>query len=91
MVNCSEKLRRKYQKRIMATTTIEQAIPVLSENHAVKAVGTGHQRRDLKTSIMHADEEAYQKELAAKGGKEDMWQGGDMSVALSFFVLSQST
>ena len=59
----------------MATTTIEQTAPFLSGNPTA-------QRRDLKTSIFHADEDAYQKELAAKGGKEDMWQGGDMSVSV---------
>jgi hypothetical protein len=38
----------------------------------------GQTRRDLKTTIVFADEVKYQEELAAKGGKEDMWQGGDM-------------
>jgi hypothetical protein len=57
------------------TTTTEHSIPIHS---AVKANGTTPQRRDLKTSIPHADEELYQKQLAEKGGKEDMWQGGDM-------------
>jgi hypothetical protein len=74
----------------MATTTIQQSLPIVSGNHAVKAVGSGHERRDLKTSIMHADEEAYQKELAAKGGKEDMWQGGDMLVVFQCFPMVSS-
>ena len=68
----------------MTTTTIQQALPILPGSNAVKAVGSGQQRRDLKTSISHADEDTYQKELAAKGGKEDLWQGGDMSVAPYF-------
>jgi hypothetical protein len=60
----------------MATvTTTEQSMPIRT---AVKANGATPQRRDLKTTILHADEELYQKQLAEKGGKEDMWQGGDM-------------
>ncbi|QDS76171.1 hypothetical protein FKW77_007758 [Venturia effusa] len=39
---------------------------------------SSHQRRDVKTSILHANEELYQEQLKAKGGKEDMWQGGDL-------------
>jgi hypothetical protein len=35
-------------------------------------------RRDLQTNINYADEEAYAKQLEPLGGKEDMWQGGDM-------------
>jgi hypothetical protein len=40
--------------------------------------GAVHQSRNLKTKVWFADEERYQEELAAKGGEEDMWQGGDM-------------
>ncbi|KAK2786940.1 hypothetical protein FQN53_005886 [Emmonsiellopsis sp. PD_33] len=36
------------------------------------------QRRDLATQILHADEEAYAKQLEPLGGKEDMWKGGDV-------------
>jgi hypothetical protein len=57
----------------MSTAMIERTVPILPGV-------PGHQRRDLKTSINFADEDAYQKQLAAKGGKEDMWQGGDMLV-----------
>lgn len=35
-------------------------------------------RRDLATQILHAVEEAYAKQLEPRGGKEDMWQGGDV-------------
>lgn len=35
-------------------------------------------RRDLSTQILHADEAAYAKQLEPFGGKEDMWQGGDV-------------
>jgi hypothetical protein len=45
---------------------------------ASTSVPNRQSRRDLKTTIVFADEEKYQIELAAKGGKEDMWQGGDM-------------
>jgi hypothetical protein len=62
----------------MTTTTIEQALPVWTTNSTEHTNGSTHQRRDLKTTIFHADEELYQKHLEAKGGKEDMWQGGDM-------------
>ena len=58
----------------MATQTVEGTVPVLSAN------GGEHKRRDLKTTINHANEELYKKQLEPKGGKEDMWQGGDMSV-----------
>lgn len=37
-------------------------------------------RRDLSTQILHADEEAYAKQLEPFGGKEDMTQGGDVYV-----------
>jgi hypothetical protein len=39
---------------------------------------SGPSRRDLHTNINYADEEAYAKQLEPLGGKEDMWQGGDM-------------
>jgi hypothetical protein len=39
---------------------------------------SGSSRRDLQTNINYADEEAYAKQLEPLGGKEDMWQGGDM-------------
>lgn len=39
-------------------------------------------RRDLSTQILHADEEAYAKQLEPFGGKEDMTQGGDVYVLL---------
>jgi hypothetical protein len=58
----------------MATQTIEKLTSVLSLG------GEHHKRRDLKTKINYADEELYKKQLEPKGGKEDMWQGGDMSV-----------
>jgi hypothetical protein len=61
-------------------TTTEQTLPVIAGNPSLKTNGAGHKRRDLSTSIVHADEELYQKQLAEKGGKEDMWQGGDMFV-----------
>jgi len=57
----------------MATETIQKTVPVRTN-------GAPHKRRDLKTQIWHADEELYKKQLEPKGGKEDMWQGGDMSV-----------
>ena len=66
----------------MSTTTIEQ----ISTEFTLKTNGSPPQRRDLKTSIFHADEELYQKQLEAKGGKEDMWQGGDMSVLPTHLV-----
>lgn len=43
--------------------------------------GSSHERRDVKTSIHHADDELYQRQLEAKGGKEDMSQGGDVYVS----------
>jgi hypothetical protein len=69
------------------TTTTEQTLPL---HTAVKTNGSAPQRRDLKTTIPHADEELYQKQLAEKGGKEDMWQGGDMFVSTSRFVAEDS-
>jgi hypothetical protein len=62
----------------MSTTTIEQMSQVLTTESIRKTNGSSHQRRDLETSIFHADEELYQKQLKEKGGSEDMWQGGDM-------------
>jgi len=64
-------------------------MPSLSVETEKRTNGNTHQRRDLKTVVWHADEEAYQKILEPKGGKEDMWQGGDVSVAtmLCGFVL----
>jgi hypothetical protein len=58
----------------MATQTIQQTIPVTG--HRTK--GDIHHPRDLKTKINHADEEAYKKQLEPFGGKEDLWQGGEM-------------
>lgn len=45
-----------------------------------RMTGAPAERRDLATQILHADEEAYAKQLAPLGGKEDMWQGGDVYV-----------
>jgi hypothetical protein len=69
------------------TTTTEQSMPL---HTAVKANGSSPQRRDLKTTIPHADEELYQKQLAAKGGKEDMFQGGDMYISFALFLANNS-
>jgi len=63
----------------MATTVIEQTRALLSSVDIAKAAnGSPKERRDLKTVIWHADEVAYKKQLEPQGGKEDMWQGGDM-------------
>ena len=45
------------------------------------------QRRDLLTQILHADEEAYAKQLEPFGGKEDMTKGGDVYVHLLCFLI----
>ena len=58
----------------MATQTIQK--PVIVAQH--RAYGAIHHPRDLKTQINHADEEAYKKQLEPLGGKEDLWQGGEM-------------
>lgn len=55
----------------VATTTETAFSPTLVVDKSVE-------RRDLATQILHADEEAYAKQLAPLGGKEDMWQGGDV-------------
>jgi hypothetical protein len=59
----------------MATTVVERTANVLN---AIKPNGVPHKRRDLRTIINHADEEAYKKQLEPLGGKEDLWQGGDV-------------
>lgn len=48
--------------------------------------GSSSRRRDVKTSIHHADDERYQRQLEAKGGKEDMSQGGDVYVSQTNMV-----
>ncbi|KAF2397746.1 hypothetical protein EJ06DRAFT_135255 [Trichodelitschia bisporula] len=58
------------------TETISQTLPVISDSKPTD--GAAPKRRDLHTTIWHADEELHQKQLAEKGGKEDMWQGGDI-------------
>ena len=60
------------------STTIVETVPVVAKTKV-----TGVQRRDLATQILHADEEAYAKQLEPFGGKEDMWQGGDVQVPAS--------
>ena len=57
----------------MSTTTVE----VVSQETQLSGNAPA-KRRDLKTQIMHADEEAYKKQLEPLGGKEDLWQGGDV-------------
>ena len=59
----------------MSTVTVQRAANILG---AIRPNGTLHERRDLKTVINHADEEKYKKQLEPLGGKEDMWQGGDV-------------
>jgi hypothetical protein len=60
----------------MATQTIQRTVPIIAE----KTNGNVQTPRDLKTQINHADEVLYKKQLEPVGGKEDLWQGGDMFV-----------
>jgi hypothetical protein len=62
----------------MATAAVQQTIPLLNgtKTNGIKAT---HQRRDLKTVVNYADEEAYQESLKATDGKPDL-NGGNVSV-----------
>lgn len=52
----------------------------ITEVPTLAVEGMDVQRRDLPTQILHADEEAYAKQLEPFGGKEDMTKGGDVYV-----------
>ena len=57
------------------SATMTQTLPVETKTTLTETLS---ERRDLRTTILHADEEAYAKQLEPFGGKEDMWQGGDV-------------
>jgi hypothetical protein len=69
----------------MTTVTVQRATNLLG---TINLNATAHKRRDLKTVINHADEEAYKKQLEPLGGKEDMWQGGDVYVSNQSSLIS---
>jgi hypothetical protein len=69
----------------MSTVTVQSATNLLG---TINLNATAHKRRDLKTVINHADEEAYKKQLEPLGGKEDMWQGGDVYVSNQSSLIS---
>jgi len=63
----------------MTTVTVEEQASTLTDR-SVKANGVGHKRRDLKTVVNYADQEAYLKSLAEAGGKFDLTQGPEVFV-----------
>jgi hypothetical protein len=66
----------------MTTVTVEEQAPALTD-HSIKTNGVGHKRRDLKTVVNYADQEAYLKLLAEAGGTFDLSQGPEVSVLCS--------
>jgi hypothetical protein len=68
----------------MSATIVENETATMVFSSGTK----GATRRDLATQILHADEEAYAKQLEPFGGKEDMWKGGDVYVFILLLFMS---
>lgn len=64
--------------------------PPLVLNSPPETNKSSYQQRDPKTSILHADEELYQKQLEAKGGKEAKKICGRVVICMSYGEPSRS-